>query len=171
MSKIIDEKGRIFGKINIIDLMVLLVIIAIIAAICFRIFSKNQNADGTSPLQGKQEVHLTLQAQLVVPEAIDQLKVGDKLVANNSFTTAEIVSIDYKKADHVTADQNGDVHLKEHPLWYDLTVVVKDEVNPSSPTLKIGGQEARVNYTFILKTQQFESSAKVRGIEFIDSSN
>ena len=31
--KIIDEKGRLFGKINLIDLLVIVLVIAIIAAV------------------------------------------------------------------------------------------------------------------------------------------
>lgn len=171
MSKIINEKGKLFGIINVVDLIVLIVVIGLIGAVCFRLFSKTQNAEGTSFIQGKQEVYVTFYVQNAVQESLDTLKPGDKLVANNAFTTAEIVSIDYKPADFVTTDSDGNPHLVEHPLWLDLIVVVKDEINPSTAVLKVGGQETRVNYPFILKTQQFEASAKVRAIEFVDTDN
>ncbi|MDE6182625.1 MAG: DUF4330 domain-containing protein [Eubacteriales bacterium] len=168
MKKIIDEKGKLFGLINIVDLMVAIVILAIISVVAIRVFSPTKNAPGTSVVNGKQEAYVTLYVQNAVPESLETLKVGDKLVANNNFTTAEIVSIDSKPADLVTTDAEGNSHVVSHPLWLDLIVVVKDEVNASNPILKIGGQEARVNLPLILKTQQFEANSKVRSIELVD---
>ena len=34
--KIIDEKGRLFGKINLIDLLVLVLVVAVVLALGFR---------------------------------------------------------------------------------------------------------------------------------------
>lgn len=171
MKKIIDEKGKLFGLINIVDLMVLVVLLAIISVVAIRVVSPKRNAEGTSVIDGKKEAYVTLYVQNAVKESLDTLKPGDKLVANNTFTTAEIVSIDSKPADFITTDAEGNAHVVPHPLWLDLIVVVKDEVNTSNPILKIGGQEARVNYPIILKTQQFEANSKVRSIEFVDDGN
>lgn len=171
MKKIIDEKGKLFGLINIVDLMVVVVLLAIISVIAIRVVSPKRNAEGTSVIDGKKEAYVTLYVQNAVQESLDTLKPGDKLVANNTFTTAEIVSIDSKPADFITTDAEGNAHVVPHPLWLDLIVVVKDEVNTSNPILKIGGQEARVNYPIILKTQQFEANSKVRSIEFVDNGN
>lgn len=167
MKKIIDEKGKLFGFINVVDLMVILVVLAIIAVLAIRVVSPKRNAEGTSIVNGKSEAYVTLYVQNAVPESLDILKPGDKLVANNTFTTAEIVSIDSKPADFITTDAEGNAHVVPHPLWLDLIVVIKDEVNASNPILKIGGQEARVNYPIILKTQQFEANSKVREIEIV----
>ena len=38
--KIIDEKGRLFGKINLIDLLVIVLVIAIIAAVGWKLVGK-----------------------------------------------------------------------------------------------------------------------------------
>ncbi len=166
MKKLLDEKGKIFGFINIVDLIVLLIIISIIGVIAVRIVSPKRNAEGTSILNGKREVYATLYVQNAVPEALECLNVGDKMVANSAFTTAEIVSIESRPAAYVTTDSDGKPHLEEHPQWVDLIVVVKDTVDISSPILKIGEQEARTNYPIILKTQQFEASAKILTLEF-----
>lgn len=168
MKKVIDEKGKLFGFINIVDLMVIIVILFLIAVVAVRILSPKRNAEGTSVIEGKQEVYATLYVQNAVPESLDILKPGDKLVANNKFTTAEIVSIESKPANFVSSDSEGNLKVVPHPLWLDLIVVVKDEVNMSNPILKIGEQDARVNYPIILKTQQFEAGSKIRKLEFRD---
>nr|WP_317359881.1 DUF4330 domain-containing protein [uncultured Tyzzerella sp.] len=168
MSKIVDEKGKLFGIVNIVDLLVAIVIIGVIAVIGIRITSSARNAEGESPLDGKKEIYVTLYGNSIVPEAAETLKPGDKLVANNVFTDAEIVSVDVAPAAYITTNSDGEAILEEHPLWKDITVVIKDTVNASSPILKAGNQEVRVNYNFILKTQQFEANCKVRGIELKD---
>lgn len=170
MKKIIDEKGKIFGLINVVDLTVLILIIAIISAIAIRLTSSKLNTENQNIVNGKKEIYVTLYSNSVVPETLDTLNVGDKLVANNVFTNAEIVSIDIEPAAYISTDAEGNVLLKEHPIWKDLNVVIKDTVNSSSPVLKAGNQEIRVNYNFILKTQQFEANCKVRKIELKDLS-
>ena len=35
--KLIDEKGRLFGKINLIDLLVVLLIVAVLAAVIWKL--------------------------------------------------------------------------------------------------------------------------------------
>ena len=38
--KLIDEKGRLFGKINLIDLLVMLLIVAVLAAVVWKLGGK-----------------------------------------------------------------------------------------------------------------------------------
>ncbi len=165
--KLINEKGKIFGLINIVDLIVVVLIVAIIGAVGYKAVSPKANV-AVEEGSGEQYCYVTLYGSTVVPETADTLKVGDKLVANNEVTDAEIVSIEQTPAAYVGVDDEGKAVYSEHPLWKDVTVVVKEKIDPTTPILKVGNQEVRVNYTFILKTQQFEGNCKVRGIEFKD---
>lgn len=164
--KIIDEKGKLFGFINVIDLIVLLIIAVLAVGIVVRLTSAKLNANGGNPLSEKQEVYVTLFSSLVVPEVAQSLEVGQKLVANNAYTNAEIVSVKVEDAAYVGTDSNGVAVESKHPIWKDVTVVVKEKINPSSVILKVGGQEARVGYSYILKTQTVETNCKIRGISF-----
>ena len=167
--KLIDEKGRLFGKVNVIDLIVFVIIIGIVGAVGYRLTSSRVNANGGNPVTAKdQYCYVTLYSSLVVPEISQSLNVGDKLVANSQYTDAEIVSIEEKPAAYVATNSDGEAVLSEHPIWKDLTVVVKEKVDPSSVILKVGNQEARVGYSYILKTQTVETNCKIRGIEFKD---
>ena len=164
--KIIDEKGKLLGKLNIVDLIVAVIIVGLICAVGYRMFSGRVNANGLNPLAEDEYCYVTLYSSLVVPEIAESLNEGDKLVANSKYTDAEIVSIDVTPAAYVSTDINGNAVLSEHPLWKDITVVVREKVNPSNVILKVGGQEARVGYSYILKTQTVETNCKIRGIEF-----
>ncbi len=167
--KIVDEKGKLFGKVNVVDLIVLIIIIGIIGAVGYRLTSSRVNVGGGNPVNTEdQYCYVTLYSSLVVPEISQSLSVGDKLVANSKFTDAEIVSIEEKPAAYVATNDKGEAVLSEHPIWKDVTVVVKEKIDPTSVILKVGNQEARVGYSFILKTQTVETNCKIRGIEFKD---
>lgn len=167
--KLIDEKGKLFGKVNIVDLIVILIIVAVVCAVGYRLTSSRVNAGGGNPVSTEEQYcYVTLYSSLVVPEISQSLNVGDKLVANSKYTDAEIVSIDEKPAAYVATNSDGEAVLSEHPIWKDLTVVVREKVDPSSVILKVGNQEARVGYSYILKTQTVETNCKIRGIEFKD---
>ncbi len=167
--KLIDEKGRLFGKVNVVDLIVLVIIVGVIGAVGYRLTSSRLNAGDGNPLTTEdQYCYVTLYSSLVVPEISQSLEVGEKLVANSQYTDAEIVSIEETPAAYVATNDDGEAVLSEHPLWKDVTVVVKEKVDPSSVILKVGGQEVRVGYSYILKTQTVETNCKIRAIEFKD---
>lgn len=168
--KLIDEKGKLFGKVNVVDLIVIIIIIGIVGAVGYRLTSSRVNVGGGNPVTTEDKYcYVTLYSSLVVPEISKQLNVGDKLVANSKYTDAEIVSIDEKPAAYVSTNSDGEAVLSEHPIWKDVTVVVKEKIDPSNVILKVGNQEARVGYSFILKTQTVETNCKIRGIEFKDN--
>ena len=56
--------------------------------------------------------------------------------------------------------------MSQHPLWKDVTIVIREKINPNSVILKVGEQEVRVGYQFIFKTQRIEGGARIRRVEF-----
>ncbi len=167
--KLIDEKGRIFSKVNIVDLIVILVIVAVIAAAAVKITTgrTTDSVAGNEAAQSEQQYcYATIIARLQPEEVGTNLKVGDHLVANGGYTDAEIVDVQMKPADYVGVNAEGQTVKSEHPMWKDITVVAKQKLDPSDVTLKLGGQEIRVGYDFILKTQMVETKATVRNIEW-----
>ena len=166
--KFIDEKGKLFGIINPVDLIVILLILAVVAGVGYRIFSSRLNGDN-NPFSGEKEVYITLYAQQQLPEVAKSIKKGDRLVANNQYTNAEVVEIvSVEKAATVSPNSEGKSVLSEHPLWQDVTILIKDKVNPASLPLKAGEQEIRVGYPFIFKTQTVEANSRITKIEYRD---
>jgi Tfp pilus assembly major pilin PilA len=163
----IDKKGKLFGLVNIVDLIVVLLIIAVVAAIGYKLFSSKLNAqNGTTLTEDDQYCYVTVVASQVVPEIAEQLHEGDKLVANNAFTDAEIVSVKCEDADYVGVNSEGEAVQSKHPMWKDVTCVVKEKINPNSVILKVGDQEVRVGFKIILNTQVVETNSRIRDIEF-----
>ncbi len=166
--KILDRRGRLFGKINIVDLFVILVVIALIGAVIYKKASKAVNTDGAGSGAPDEYCYVTLYCNQMVPEVSKTISIGDHLVANGKYTDAEIVAVNEEPAAYVGYDSTGKAVLSQHPLWKDVTVVVREKISPNSVILKVGEQEVRVGYQFIFKTQRVESGAKVRRVEFED---
>ncbi len=83
MRRIIDEKGRIFGRISVIDILVVLIVIALGAAVYVRFF----RAQTTSVAKGTDCFTYTMKITGVRSVAADALREGDKLydVANGTY--------------------------------------------------------------------------------------
>lgn len=164
--KLVNEKGKLFGIINIVDLAVILVVVILAGSVVYRMTSDKVNVDGGNLLTQEQNVYVTLWANLVMPEVGENISVGDKLVATGAYTDAEVVYVGSEDAPYVGVNDEGKATYSTHPLWKDVTVIVKQKVNPADVTLKVGGQEARVGYSYILKTQRVETNVKVKDIKY-----
>lgn len=167
--KIINEKGKLFGIINPVDLIVVVLILSIVGGFGYRMVSAKLNANGGTPFTQEKEAYVTLYASLQTPEVASSINIGDKLVANNQYTDAEVVDVKVEPAAYVSPNSDGKAVKSEHPLWKDLTITIKGKVNPSSVILKVGDQEVRVGYPFIFKTQTVEANSKIRNIEIKDA--
>jgi hypothetical protein len=158
--EVIDEKGRLGGKINIIDLAIVLVIIALIGGFLYK-----DKAASTSPTAK------TMIVKIVCPNAFPgvekNLKVGDYLVANSALTSAKITEMTVDAAKWVAPDSNGKLVLSRSPLRKDIYLTLEG-VSPqySSAEISFGGQMLRAGKEdFVLKTQKVELKAIVISIE------
>lgn len=160
--KLIDEKGKLFGKLNIIDLLVIVVVIAALAFAALRLRGGNDPISSTTRLTYTamvsgvdDELYQEVQRQLENNGGRDQLMADGALV--DGYVTGVTA------APHVNFSANSDgvmtpsVEDPENGGRWDLTFTVEaNVVNPT--TSKVGTQEVRVGKTHILKTSHIEFS-------------
>ena len=163
--KIVNEKGKLFGIINIVDLIVVLLVIAVAGVLATQLLG-SQVTDAVS-----QKVDCYAQVRIIgahpslVADIEYQSLVGEKMVSGNEFLTATIEDVwteDYK-VQAVCAD--GTIVTSTDPDKKDIIVLVKTQVAPDTASPKIGSQELRTGKTFIVKTQTFECSGTIRYVE------
>ena len=149
--KFIDEKGRLFGKINIIDLLVILMILAAAAALIWKLGGK-QAADAA--FDNEFPITYTVMMSDVPEDAAGfaEAQVGCKLVNNGSLLDAEIISC---SLDHVDP-QTGRAELR---------IAISGTADFSSNVYKVGSQEVRVGYEYIVKTSELELSGIITSME------
>lgn len=157
----IDEKGKIFGIINIIDLIVVVVLVLIVGGVAYKTFSSKS----LSSESNVKEVTVQVRARLKAEEAAKALKPGDKLVAKNTYVNGVIDSVDYTDGDYVVQTAEGGLMLQKHPIWKDVYVTVKGRTDVGGPIIVLGGQEIRIGREYWVKTQQVEMLGEVIDIE------
>nr|WP_242855604.1 DUF4330 domain-containing protein [Ruminiclostridium josui] len=88
--KLIDEKGRLFGKVNIIDLVVVLLVLLLAAAVGYKVLSPKIASSPTA--QG--EVTAVVKCTFRTDTVVSQVKAGQQLVFGTDYvpnaTIAEV---------------------------------------------------------------------------------
>ena len=91
--KLINEKGKLFGVINVVDLLVLLAAIAVVIGVGYKLFAP-QITEIASP-----QVPMTVVVRVrgATPFLVEELQrndqVGKQLVSGNSYTSAKITDM------------------------------------------------------------------------------
>lgn len=163
--KLVNEKGKLFGIINVVDLLILLAVIVVIGAIATQIFG-NKVQEAISPqVDCIAEVTIIGTPPRILREIERQDLVGERLVSGNEFlsATVEDVIIEDYVVQAVTAD--GVIVDATDPSKKDVTFRIKTTVSQGTPSPKIGSQELRAGKTFIVKTQTFECSGTIRYVQ------
>ena len=154
----LDEKGRLFGKINIIDLLVLLLIIAVAVAVGIKLLGGGGLLADDTTQSGT--ITYTVKVPGVDPDVYDAIKgyKGDKLMAAGVVVAgSEIVDIT-SEPHTASATVNTSTGALSFPLeegLLDLTFTIKAHV-PDVVTNEVGTQEVRIGKSHIVKTVHFE---------------
>ena len=94
--KVIDQKGRLFGLINVVDLLVLLAVVAVIGGIAWKLFAPAVT-DAIAPEVG---MTTTFRVRGATPFLVSEIEknhdtlIGAKLVNGNEYIDATIESIE-----------------------------------------------------------------------------
>ena len=156
LRKMFDEKGRLFGKINIIDLLVivLIVIVAVVLAVKFL-----GPGNGLSAGQGV-TVTYTVEVDGVKPEVyenIQQYIPGDKLMASGEILDGRILAVTAEPhtLNASITTQDGALIVPLDAGLLDLTFTIESKVS-NTITSEVGTQEVRVGKTHIVKSVHVE---------------
>jgi hypothetical protein len=148
LSRILDDRGRLFGRVNIVDLVVVIVIVAVIVFAAVRL-TGGENAQ-TVPVQ------VTFVARMVdrmlVPGLQSKGMVKD--VAGNVI--GQVMSVEVTPTIEETVTAEGQVKTYASPLHDDVTFVVAGQGSMFESTIHIGTVSARVGSTVKLLGPGYE---------------
>lgn len=156
--KIIDEKGKLFGLINIIDLLVLLAIVAIIVV-------------GASRMSGPQVTSRQTQSGEVVYEianirqvAVDSINEGDNLYHyDKGDLIGEIVDKRVEPYEEML-EHEGIWHSVEMPDRYSVYITVRGQIEETQDYYDIGNMQTRVGGQYRLKNKNFTAFGTCFGV-------
>ncbi|SHG42921.1 protein of unknown function [Thermosyntropha lipolytica DSM 11003] len=159
---IIDDKGRLFGLINVIDLIILLIIALLIVGYIYR-------GRATPVSSEPQTVRLKVVCPAVYPGVENNLKTGDRLIAAGAVTSAEIKEIEVKPAAWVTTNAQGQMVLTTNPFRKDIHLTIEGTSTQAGPAgITLAGQSVRAGKEdFVVKTQLVELKATIVSVEIV----
>ncbi len=154
--KLIDKKGRLFGKINVVDLLALVVLVAAAALLAVKLLTPAEEEETASAL-------LTYTVRVVnvekvtydnICQFVDREKgLKDQVLAGDELQDAYIV--DVTATEHLGSQLE---RVTEGAL--DLLFTIEAEVTDPQQNL-VGTQEVRAGKSHIVKTQHMEFSGGV----------
>ncbi|QUH30143.1 DUF4330 domain-containing protein [Vallitalea guaymasensis] len=155
--KIIDKNGKLFGKINIMDIIIILLVIVIV----FAVYSKfNKNDSGTAVSSTKQDIYIVAEAYSQVPEIAESIVEGETLVAQNKYQPGNIDYVEITDDDYVATTKDGKLVAAKDTSRKTIEVGIKCKANINGPYIDSGGQEIKVGLPYWIKT----SNGQIKGV-------
>lgn len=168
--KIVDQKGRLFGIINIVDLILIVLIIAI-AWVGFAKISSHAKSSDTLQDEFVEikpgEAIINVKIPLADPVMAQSLHKNDYLVTGNTLTKSYIKDIQIKDGIYERTSSEGKVIVAKHPYKKDVYITIYGYVTFEGATIKLDKQTVRVGKTFYVKTRTVEMIGVVTGVQIV----
>lgn len=166
---IIDKKGKLFGKINIIDLCILLVIVVGISGMIFTVAKIKNNSSVLS--SDKKGEAATVEVGLLLKEVRDVTRdaiiVGDEVFTTTKGTSlGKITKIESTQSKRTVVTDNGEVYSAIVPEKYDVTIYVETQAKKTE-TGYHGDDDVRFLYGkyYEIKTSTIKTTPMISSIK------
>lgn len=158
-GKIVDEKGRLFGKVNVIDLIVLMLIVAVAAVVALKFAGRGAGVPGETTAS---QIEYTVKVGLVQESVYEAVKAqveaggeGAQLMADGAMLDGYILDVSAEPYLAPGVKDDGTMVVSEQPGYVSVTFTIRATItNPI--TQKVGTQEVRIGKGHIVKTKTFE---------------
>ena len=156
---IIDNKGKLFGKINIIDLIAVVLILAVVALLGTKLLT-NDSVGLSGPGQA---VVYTVKVENVDEDVYEfiQDNLPSQLMANGELQNGYVTAVEATPVESASVNVQDNPTLGmtilnyDEPGTYDLVFTIEATVKDNVAS-ELGTQEIRVGKTHIVKTATFE---------------
>lgn len=127
--KLIDEKGRLFGKLSLIDVIAIIVVIVLIVGIFMRFFVLDKTSVNTETTP----ITYQVEASSVRMYTIEAITVGDKVFDEDTGAeVGTVTAVAYEPAARIT-DSSGQGYFYGAPdEYYDMTVSLEAQGNQAN---------------------------------------
>lgn len=133
MVEVLDERGRIFGLINIIDLLVVLLVLSTLVAGVALVASANTEGDQPQPPQ--EQVILPVTVQNLEQYVVEDIPIPGSI----DDSTLRIVDVSTTPASIITNDSAGTPHVHDHPWRQTVDIKVEVAAIRDGDTLQYNG--------------------------------
>ena len=150
---LIDNKGRLFGKFNILDLFIIVMIIVLGVGGFYKVRKVNlTDVDIIKPKPVELKIIVMEREKL----GVDMIKEGDILKEyDTGIVLGEIKNIEVNPASTEVATIDGEIKIAEIPDRYDLLITVDAKAMITENSIMSGNKELRIGNKLVLRTKTY----------------
>lgn len=130
--KIINEKGKLFGLINIVDLLVLIAAVAVAAGVGYKLFAPQIKESVQPQVELTAIVRVRGATPFLVTEVERNSQVGKQLVSGNSYVNGTIEDMKIEDYAQQVTTADGRIVTAVDPDKKDIVFTIKTTV-PRAP--------------------------------------
>jgi hypothetical protein len=161
---LVDDRGRLFGLINLVDGVVLLIVLALVAAGAYKVMALR-----SGPVRQPRMIEVTLLAPEVRQATVDVVREGAQVWEHDSSASfGTVARVQALPATKHTATADGRWVLAELPERYDLLVTLRVPALVSDAAISVGRMETRIGTKVIIKTALYSLETRVVEIRILD---
>ena len=148
--KIIDEKGKIFGKINIFDLIVLIALVIFVGVVGYKYVNNKRQANNMIPTK---TYIITVKTFAMPPTYSEALKKDERIYYDSDkFVNAKIVDVREEPAIITVQTADGQLIEAESVELKDVTIDIEVEDSLAADDIRVGRYAVAVGGKFTVKT-------------------
>jgi hypothetical protein len=151
MGRILDERGRIFGKVNIVDVLVVLVIIAVVVFAVVRF-------TGTSSTSVPLKVTYTVEAvrEATATAIQDTVAVNGTVRDEGGTVLGNVLGMEARPTQMEYLTPEGELKAFDSPIFSDVDIVVRGDGTKSGESWRVGSIPMLVGRKVTLRGGSFE---------------
>lgn len=162
--KIIDDKGKLFGIINIIDLTVILLFAVII------VFGGQRFLKSAPQVSSDTKTALIeFEIRNIRTQSVNALEIGDVLYSyDRGNYYGKVVQKKVLNYTLPVETADGKIKIAEVPDKYVMIVTIESNAIDTPNALIVGGEHTRIGTQYRLKNKKTAFFGTVLGIELVD---
>lgn len=163
--KLLDEKMRLFGLINPVDILAVILVLAV-AVVGYSLLTGESPA---APPSESGTIEVVFLAQGIPEPQQDFAAVGD--VAARVGGTGEMGSVSDIKVERAVkevTDADGVIKTAESELVRDVYITVRGTGAVTDTGINLGDERIRLNQVFDLQLPRFQMAARVISVKQVD---
>jgi len=160
---IIDNNGKLFGKINAVDFIVIISVLGI----C--LFFYRLNAASEKSITSQKDVILKFYSDDIIAGVADIISKGDNVFDDEkNLFLGEITDIEINNGFSFAYDDDGNAYKALKEGYRELEVTAKAKAQISEAGIFIGRTRYNVGQFFVVRVGGSKYYAQVSGIEIVE---
>ena len=165
--KFLDEKGRLFGKINLIDLLVVLMLVIVIVAVAWKL--GGDKLQDTLVHNNAPTVEYEVLCYGVSNDVCEYAKtrIDDQLMSSGDMLDGKITGVSVEPYYITCVDAEGNAVDAQDPQNSNIRFTIECKVQNTDNAYAVGTQEIRVGKSHIVKTVNIEVTGYITRMEVV----